>query len=182
MREKIIVRPAVEADTTEMVKVNVDTLRATFAGFYSADLLLARNYETVEAAWRHHLWDSPEIEEYAFVAENEAKQLVGVLICGPISGDAEYQAEIFALFVLPAYHGQGIGKQLVQCAIEKLLELNIANMLVWVHADNPARGFYEALGGKQVREKVIERDNARMIKIGYSWHHIEQEGTSNERY
>lgn len=175
MLQNIIIRPAIEADTKSMVKVNVDTLQATYANFYPANLLAARNYEAVEAAWRQHLWESPETEEYAFVAETEEREIVGVLICGPtVGGEEAYQGEIFALFVLPAYHGQGIGKKLVQHAVIKFLALNISNMLVWVQEKNPARGFYEAIGGIPKRQKVVKRQNMKMVEIGYSWDNISQ--------
>ena len=172
MGKNITIRPAVEADTRAMVKVNVDTLKATYAHFYPPHLLAARTYEAVEASWRPRLWHSPTIEEYPFVAETEAGEIIGVLICGPIA-DPDYQAEIFTLFVLPDYHNQGIGKKLVQGAVTKLLERNLTSMVVWVLKDNPAQYFYEAIGGEQVREKVVERNNTKLIEIGHGWHRIE---------
>ena len=171
--QQICVRPAQEVDTVAMVKVNVDTLRATYPAFYPADLLAARNYETVEAAWRHMLWESPEIENYALVAENDAGQIVGVLICGPSTSHAAYQGEVFTLFVLPQFHKQGIGKKLMRCAAEQLFALGMVNMIVWVLADNPARQFYEAIGGKWVQEREIKRGDVMMREIGYGWKNIE---------
>ena len=170
MGDDFLIRPAVEPDTTAMVKVNVDTLRATYPDFYPAELLAARNYETVEASWRHVLWASTETENYAFVAETATRQIVGVLICGPAApAEEEFQGEIFSLFVLPAYHCQGLGKKLVRAAAMKLFSLDIPTMIVWVLAANPARQFYQAVGGQPVREKEVQRGPFRMKEIGYGW-------------
>jgi hypothetical protein len=42
-------------------------------------------------------------------------------------------------------------------------------MLVWVLAENPARGFYQALGGELVSEKPIEVGDAKLIEAAYGW-------------
>ena len=43
-------------------------------------------------------------------------------------------------------------------------------MLVWVLKDNhPARGFYEALGGRYLREKTIEIGGTTLAEVAYGW-------------
>jgi hypothetical protein len=41
--------------------------------------------------------------------------------------------------------------------------------VVWVLAENPARRFYEALGGKIVFEKRIEIGGASLVEVAYGW-------------
>ena len=171
---KIIIREATEKDTAAMARVNVDTRRVTYQDFYPAELMAARTYQSVETNWRKVFWESPEIENYVFVAENEQKLVIGIMVCGPSrEQDSKNQGEIYILYVLPEYHGQGIGKKLVQRGIEKLLETHRTSMIIWVLSENPARHFYEALGGIQVAEKEIDVGGIKLKETGYGWEHLE---------
>jgi hypothetical protein len=43
-------------------------------------------------------------------------------------------------------------------------------MLLWVFADNqPARGFYESLGGIPVAEDGFELGGAWLVEVAYGW-------------
>jgi hypothetical protein len=42
-------------------------------------------------------------------------------------------------------------------------------MLVWVFAANPCRAFYEALGGRYVREQEITIGGAQLREVAYGW-------------
>ncbi|MBI5352992.1 MAG: GNAT family N-acetyltransferase [Chloroflexi bacterium] len=174
MSQQISIRPATESDTLAIVKVNIDTRRATHGGFYPAQLLARMSYEAKEKAWRQALWKNPESpNNIVLVAETDDKKIVGILVGGPErSHDDEYKGEIYILYVLPDYHKQYIGKQLVVSAVKKLLEINISNLLIWVIADNPSRFFYESIGGKPVREKEVEIGEIKMKEIGYGWKDI----------
>jgi len=43
---------------------------------------------------------------------------------------------------------------------------------VWVLAENPFRNFYEALGGKLIREQTIERWGQEFIEVAYGWNDL----------
>jgi hypothetical protein len=45
-------------------------------------------------------------------------------------------------------------------------------MAIWVIAENPACGFYEALGGRKVYERQEEADDVVLDEIGYGWDDI----------
>lgn len=171
MLQEIHIRPATELDITAMAKVNVDTRKAMYGGFYPAHLLANMAYEKTEKTWHKMLWETPEPPgNFALVAENDARQIIGVLIGGPEkSGNTEYQGEIYVLYVLPKYHKQGIGKRLIAAAAKKLLAADINNMLIWVLADNPSRHFYEAIGGKMVHVKDIQVGDATLKEACYGW-------------
>ena len=57
---------------------------------------------------------------------------------------------------------------------KRLLEADLPSMLVWVLKQNPARRFYEALGGAQLRSKLIELGDASLEEIAYAWKDIHQ--------
>jgi hypothetical protein len=49
-------------------------------------------------------------------------------------------------------------------------------MAVWVLARNPSRKFYEALGGKVIAEKEIERDGESFVEVAYGWNDLRKFG------
>ncbi len=42
-------------------------------------------------------------------------------------------------------------------------------MLVWVLEQNPARGFYEHLGGVDLRAKPIQIGGKDLVEVAYGW-------------
>ena len=51
----------------------------------------------------------------------------------------------------------------------RLQALAYPSMLVWVLAANPARGFYESLGGAFVRSRELELGGETHEEVGYGW-------------
>jgi hypothetical protein len=42
-------------------------------------------------------------------------------------------------------------------------------MLIWVLQDNPACGFYEKLGGQQLRQRESAIADRQFLEIAYGW-------------
>jgi len=41
--------------------------------------------------------------------------------------------------------------------------------MLWVAAENPACNFYEAMGGKVIKEKNESIGGVTIVEIGYGW-------------
>lgn len=64
------------------------------------------------------------------------------------------EAEILTLAVTPAARGQGLGRALLQAAINKAREMGATTMFLEVGADNPAaRALYASLGFTKVGDR-----------------------------
>lgn len=48
------------------------------------------------------------------------------------------------------------------------------SMMVWVLKDNPARGFYERLGGGYLYEKTIEIGKDTLVEAAYGWRSLDK--------
>jgi GNAT superfamily N-acetyltransferase len=83
-----------------------------------------------------------------------------------------YKGELSAIYILENHQNKGLGRSLVQAVAQKLGQRDIYSMLAWVLADNPACGFYAALGGQKVDEKQIERDGTMLVEVAYGWKNI----------
>lgn len=164
-------RAAVE-DAESIARVHVTSWRETYRGIVPDDALDRLSVERRAERWAASLADPEGEFGTVFVAESDHK-IVGFASCGAErEGDPVYRGELFAIYILKFSQGRGIGRQLVRCAANDLLGRGLSSMLVWVLAENPARGFYERLGGKYLREKFIEIGGANLVEVAYGWQDI----------
>ncbi|MDQ3396699.1 MAG: GNAT family N-acetyltransferase [Deinococcota bacterium] len=160
-----MVRAANEKGAPGIARVHVESWRTTYRGIVPEDFLLSLSYEDREARWARSL-SQPQSAQVIYVLEEDG--IVGFASGGPErEGDALYTSELYTVYLLEAYQGQGRGRALVQAVARALQEAGHERLLVWVLADNPARRFYEALGGKLLKEKAIELGGARSLEVAY---------------
>lgn len=164
------IREASVSDAGGIARVHVDTWRTAYAGIVPAGLLAQLSCERSEGRWRENLSGAGT---FGYVAEDDDGRIVGFAFAGPErDGDPVYQGELYAIYILEDYQRRGIGRQLVRAVVGRLVERGLYSMLIWVLAENPARGFYEALGGQPVRQKHLERGGKELLEIAYGWEDI----------
>ena len=169
--QAITIRPATLDDAFGIAKVQVDTWRSTYRGIVPSSFLDNMSYEEGERRWLNHMRNAEvDGKRCFFVAEDEPGHIVG-FISGGYNRDHDpvYIGELHAIYILQAYHGRGIGRRLVLMLVEALLQMGIESMLLWVFAVNPARKFYEALGGQLVRESQFEIEGVTVNEVAYGW-------------
>ena len=165
----MIIRSAKLEDATGIAKVRIDTWRTTYRDIVPSEFLNGMSYEEDTQLWTARL-NAPESQTFAYVAENDEGQIVGFVAGGPDrNNDPIYRGELYAIYILQSYHGQGIGRQLTNVLVERLLQVGIDSMLLWVFADNTARSFYEALGGELVKKSQFELAGVTVYEVAYGW-------------
>lgn len=169
-RNALIIREAKPEDAAAMARVRVDTWRAAYRGIVPDSTLDNLSYSTTEGFLRRILWEDNR-GTFAFVAENDRAEVVGIAVAGAMldRGDDDYRGEIYILYVLPAWQGIGGGRGLVQACMHGLNQRRLIPVMLWVLADNPARKFYEALGGVMLREREDVMDGKKLIEVAYGW-------------
>jgi ribosomal protein S18 acetylase RimI-like enzyme len=172
------IREANLEDAAGMAKVHVDTWRAAYQGIIAADFLAGLSYETAADGWQKAIQAKTAVEaifvacrEPPGAAGNSEQGIVGIVMGGPErSQDPYYQAEIYCLYVLPEAQNRGLGRRLIAASARRLVQqLQAKTLLVWVLAENPYRQFYEALGGKQARQKSVPVGTQQLLDVGYGW-------------
>src|SRR5690242_3127980 len=168
------IREARLGDETVMARVGVDSYRAAHRDHIPEEKLMRYTYEESERNWARTLRELSEAEdgeEYIYVAENDAGDIIGIAMGGPESSNQPlYTGTIYFLYLLPAYHRQGIGRQLTISVVERLVKRGMDSLLIRVlKANAPARRFYEALGGQLVLEEQIEDRGAVLEQVAYGW-------------
>jgi ribosomal protein S18 acetylase RimI-like enzyme len=104
------------------------------------------------------------------VSEDHGRRIVGFIAAGPLRhDDHRFQAEISSLYVLSHHQRANHGRRLFLAAANRMAQAGYKGLFVWVLADNPARGFYEALGGVEVAEITRDFAGVPLHEIGYGW-------------
>ncbi|MHB0858743.1 MAG: GNAT family N-acetyltransferase [Anaerolineae bacterium] len=167
-RPLVTVRQADARDARGIARVWVDTWRSTYRGIVPEAYLEGITYAEREAISYGVLEDTNR-GVFAYVAESDG-QIVGFAAGGPErSGDPIYLGELYAIYILEAYQGQGIGRALVREAAGRLARGGMHAMLVWVLAENAARSFYERLGGRYERSQEITIGGVALKEVAYGW-------------
>lgn len=84
----------------------------------------------------------------ALYDESETETPVGVCSFGKTrSADFHDWSEIYSIYILPGYTGQGFGEALLGFALAELKKTECAGIYLWVFKENySARHFYEKYG------------------------------------
>jgi ribosomal protein S18 acetylase RimI-like enzyme len=165
----IHVREAKKEDSAAIARVHVDSWRTTYKGIVSDDYLAAMSYQQREEKWREFFQDTDHFQ-FAYVAEADNNQIVGFASGGVNRNEVtDYQGELYAIYILREYQGKGIGRQLTEAIVRRLLQEGKLSMSVWVLERNPACRFYESLGGKRIFEKEIIIGDTTLTELAYGW-------------
>ena len=165
----MLFREAVPADAGGVARVHVDSWRTTYRGIIADSILDDLSYELRQRHWHSALTEHRD-RNFIHVAESDDGQVVGFIAAGKErEGRPDFQAEVFAIYVLREFHGRGCGRDLMLCSAERLLREGMRSMLLWVLAENPSRGFYERLGGRQLEEKQITIEQDVLTEVAYGW-------------
>jgi ribosomal protein S18 acetylase RimI-like enzyme len=178
----MIIRAAHEADAPAMGQVMVTTY------------LAAHRDQMPDAAWakRAEEW-TPEVsaqgwartlreiatdeqpQDCIYVAVDDGGEIVGLAMAGP--ADAENLPQtgaVYALYVSTSYQGQGLGRRLVQAVAADLAQKGMTALQIGCLAANaPARGFYEALGGRLISERLFDEEGVMLPEGVYAWADIQ---------
>jgi len=152
------IREARLADASAIARVHIDAWHETYQGIIPDSYLAQLSY-----AKRTKQWEQTLVDQRLYVAVS-GEEVVGFAQGGPSRCDAR-EGELYAIYVLRASQGQGLGKALFQRIADDLAEYE--TMQVSVLRDNPACQFYERFGGHVIEESMIERGGVELVQRVY---------------
>ncbi|MCA1032681.1 GNAT family N-acetyltransferase [Bacillus timonensis] len=165
----MIIRQATINDVTGIAKVHVDSWKTTYAGIVCSEYLDKLSYSKRETLWTAVMNQGFE-KSSLLVVEDSSGQIIGFANGGKErSNQYEYDAEIYAIYLLKEYQGQKIGSKLVHALTEDLVEKGYNSLLVWVLAENPSRTFYESFQPEEVDSMQVEIGGQFFEEIAYGW-------------
>ncbi len=176
----IKIRKATAGDANAIARVHVDTWRDTYAGIIPDRILLGMSHRRHCAAWSVEFGERRN-GHTVMVAEDSRAGVVGFGSCGRARyANLPHDGEVYTLYVLTDYRGRGIGKSLLSGLFDVLLERGSRSALIWVLADNPARFFYQAMGGTHVAVRTERLGCISLPAMAYGWRDLKQ-GVSRAR-
>ena len=159
------------ADVEEISRVHVHCWQESYAGLLPDEFLRDLPIDAKIVQWRQTISD-PQV--FKLVAR-DAGRIVGFVSCGAAREDAAKEAdgEIFAVYILQAYHGRRIGRAFIAAAARFWLSKGGRNLIVLSMVGNKqAAVFYEALGGVQVYEGSFEIAGIPMADKGHLFNNL----------
>jgi L-amino acid N-acyltransferase YncA len=166
----VIVRRGKGDDAASIARVHVDSWRSTYAGMLPEDMLVKLSSADHEARWWRHVLGRFRRRHYVYVAEHETDGVIGFISGGPArESGLDLEAEVYALYLLDEYHGEGIGRDLFLRLAARLNRECGRSLVVWVLNENPSKYFYEAMGGRRVGRRSERMGSAEVLETAYGW-------------
>ncbi|MGQ0741178.1 MAG: GNAT family N-acetyltransferase [Alphaproteobacteria bacterium] len=174
---KFAIREARPGDAAAVARIYVESWRDTYPGILPARALLSMDAERQAVRWRRTI--AMPGREAVLVAEMGKDTVVGMTSFGRARDPGlGYDGEIYTLYVHPLATGNGIGRALLRAGFEELAERGFKSCVIWAHAQNPARFFYEAMGGKLIAERVTSMMGASVPEAAFGWKSLARVETS----
>lgn len=164
--ENIIIRNIKKEDIPTVVNIQINGWRTAYKGIIDSEFLNLMNAEEIiEKCERDYNQNG------FIVAEQNGKV---VAFCRYIDSNRfttnviDIDCELLAMYVEPSLRNNGIGTKLFQYVINEFKNKSKKQMILWCLKDNESsKNFYEEMGGRIVKEKVIEIGNKRYYEVGF---------------
>jgi GNAT superfamily N-acetyltransferase len=168
-----IIRPARPEDAAGIAAVQVASWRTTYPGIVPDDYLAGMNVEAATKRWVANLAAG---EALNYVAEDESGT-IGFVSGGKLREPVgEYDAELWAIYLLKEKQGSGVGRRLVQALGDALRACGYRSMIVWVLQENSAVHFYKRMGAIAVTGKMIVIGGDILPDLALGWKDLSKLG------
>lgn len=150
MTVDLTIRSATPGDAEGIARVHVDSWCAGYRGLLADELLAGLSIDERTSIWRERLTgkDAQHTERQVSVAV--VRDVIVGFVAAGASDEQEGETrvgEIYALYVHPDSWSQGVGRALMQSAVDHPVARGSTEALLWVLASNArARRFYERAG------------------------------------
>lgn len=166
-----MIRPATLMDAAAIARVHVSSWRSTYQGLLTDEFLASLSEGHYADRWKRVIADG---KSKVYVADEETG-VVGFASGGrERAGEKGYEGELYAIYVIGSAQRRGLGRELVRATVGGLRGLGFDDLLIWVLRDNqPARAFYERLGGVYVRSQPITIGSITLDEVSYGWRSLD---------
>ena len=173
------IRRARTSDAGAIGRVYVETWQSAYPGLLP-DAMLARMSDVRQSAWWSRALGDPRESRGIFVADDEDMGVVGFGSCGPVreipeglDGTETRVGEVYTLYVEADFQNQGLGRRLLDAMLRQLQADGYDTAILWMLADNPARFFYEGLGGALVGRRADRMAGTHVEEVAYAWRDLD---------
>jgi GNAT superfamily N-acetyltransferase len=168
------IREANLADAAAIAHVHVASWKTTYSGVVPDAYIDSLNQVERTQTWEEWFRTAPMS---VFVAEDAAGIFGfanGGAIRGQVGEPGEYDAELYAIYLLQASQRRGAGRALTQALASSLARKGFRSMVVWVLEQNPAVQFYQCLGAVPVARQNIQIGGLDLAEIALGWPRLDR--------
>jgi ribosomal protein S18 acetylase RimI-like enzyme len=164
----LTIRAARPKDAAEVARIYIESWHDTYPGVLSSALLCAMTLKGQTARWLSAI--RAQKRETVLVAEDPKLGIVAMSSMGA-SRDRSfgYDGEVYTLYVDPNHFGRGAGRTLLNGAFAVLRARGFGSCVIWAHAHNNARFFYETMGGRAVAERTARMMGDVVPEVAFGW-------------
>lgn len=162
----LTVRQARPNDAAAIARVYIESWHDTYPGVLSKALLCAMTPKGQTMRWHAAI----RARDMVLVAEHEKHGIVAMGSAGATRDRGfGFDGEVYTLYVDPAFYGRGAGRLLLNGAFAGLRQRGFRSCVIWAHAKNNARFFYEAMGGRLVAERTARMMGDTVPEAAFGW-------------
>jgi ribosomal protein S18 acetylase RimI-like enzyme len=160
------IAPAKVESAAGIARVHVNSWRTAYADILDGEFLASLSVEERELRWCGIL----QKEESQTLVAQHGDGVVGFISFGRCRDEdaPPSRGEIWALYAEPSVWGQGVGRALLQRAVQDMQSSGLGSTSLWVLSQN-RRGitFYEAFGFQRVAgsEKLFELGGRQVEEV-----------------
>ncbi len=166
------IRKAMCIDSAAIAQVHVETWRSAYAGLVPDRYLLELSTDIQAMRWQRSIGQA-RTRETTLVAELPrvtGNRIVGFGSGGPARGrHAPAKAEIYTLYVADDHQNRGVGRALLTGLMRDLRARGYRDAFLWVLAGNPARFFYQSMGGQLAGQQMDHFAGVQIAEEAYLW-------------
>lgn len=159
------IRLAHPKDAQEIAQLHHDSWHHTYGqlqNIHSPALIKRSTLDYFESYW-HKVLESQSPQAFVLIGVEQEK-IVGFTSAGPTKDTSifacAYDAEIYKLYILPQAQDRGIGKQLFNACLKKLIELGFKKVIIRsIKESVKSNRFYEKQKCSYLGEQVSTVDN-----------------------
>jgi GNAT superfamily N-acetyltransferase len=164
----LTVRLARPQDAPHVARVYIESWHDTYPGVIPTALLRAMTPRGQTARWNAAI--RAQSREAVLVAENDKYGVVGMASLGPARDRGlGFDGEVYTLYVDPSFYSRGVGKGLLTAGFQLLRQRGYSSCVIWAHAKNNARFFYEAMGGRLIAERNGKLMGEPTPEVAFGW-------------
>jgi L-amino acid N-acyltransferase YncA len=162
------VRFAKPDDAGAIARVYIEAWHDTYPAILSKQLLCAMTPKGQTARWRAAI--KANGREQVLIAEDSKCGVIGMASLGPARDRGlSFDGEVYTLYVDPMHFGCGVGRSLLNGSFVALRARGFSSCVIWAHSSNPARFFYEAMGGRLIGERTTRMMGDPVPETAFGW-------------